>query len=335
MKAASFIATLCLIPFIALHAATPPPLATDAFRGDMVKKHGFNSADLQHIMAQATYQPHIIESISRPYEKQPWGQYQQHFLKPDRIKEGAIFLQQHHETLMRAEKEYGVPASLITAILGVETAYGHYLGQYLVLDSLYTLSFYYPPRSAFFQSELEQFLLLTRENAIDPTTPRGSYAGAIGQPQFMPSSYRRYAVDYDHNGKKDLNNDTIDAIGSVANYFNKQGWHRNERVAVPATVEGEGFLSLSHGLMKPNYTIDALKAHGVTPKHALPPKEKAIFLRLEKTPSLEEYWLGLHNFYVITRYNPSVNYAMAVYQLSEAIQKAYVTMTSYPQGIKK
>lgn len=314
---------LCLIPLTTLKAADKPSPAVDPFMKTMVQKHGFDAKEIQHIIAQAQYEPHIIESISRPYEKQSWDQYRQHFLKPERIKQGAIFLREHHDTLMRAEKEYGVPASLITAIIGVETNFGRYLGKYRVLDSLYTLSFYYPPRSPFFQSELEQFLLLTRENNIDPTTPMGSYAGAIGQPQFMPSSYRQYAVDYNNDGKKDLSNNTDDSIGSVANYFKEKGWHRGEAVAVPATVEGKAFLSLPENVMKPNYTIKTLSTYGVKPTSHLPPEEKATFLPLVKNAPSEQYWLGLHNFYVITRYNHSINYAMAIYELSKAIEKVY------------
>ncbi|MHA7840947.1 MAG: lytic murein transglycosylase B [Gammaproteobacteria bacterium] len=314
---------LCLLPLTILKAAVPTSAAIDHFVDNMAQKHGLKPAEVNAILAKAQYQPQIIESITRPYEKQPWYRYRQHFLKPERIEQGAIFLQQHHASLMRAEKEYGVPASLITAIIGVETAYGHYLGGYRVLDSLYTLSFYYPPRSAFFQSELEQFLLLARENQLDPIAPVGSYAGAIGQPQFMPSSYRQYAVDYNHDGKKDLSGNVEDSVGSIANYFKQKGWHRNETIVVPATVQGNQFLSLPGDVIKLQYTVNDLNTYGIKAKTHLPLDEKVIWLRLAKNATMDEYWLGRHNFYVITHYNHSINYAMAVYELSEAIQKAY------------
>lgn len=223
-------------------------------------------------------------------------------------------MKQHHETLKRAEDEFGIPAEIITAIIGVETYYGRQSGKTQVFDSLVTLGFDYPPRSRFFLSELEQFLLLSREENVGVSDIRGSYAGAMGMPQFISSSYRHYAVDFDGDGKRDLWNNTEDVIGSVANYFKVHGWKAGGQVVVPARVNGQ--IEETRNKLKPHTSISDLAGNGVFPKTAVDDDAKATVISL-KGKRGKEYWLGLDNFYVITRYNHSALYAMAVYQLSQ------------------
>lgn len=292
------------------------------FIADMARRHGFDPAQLENWFQQARVRDDIIAAISRPAESKPWYEYRPLFLQPARIEGGVAFWNEHAALLDKAEKVYGVPPQIITAILGVETRYGSRQGSYRVMDSLVTLAFNYPPRAAFFRSELEQYLLLTREEGIDPLSLTGSYAGAMGQAQFISSSFRRYAVDFDGDGKRDLWHDDADAIGSVGNYFKKQGWERGGAVAVPATVSGTDYAALVARGLKPNARVAEMKRRGVTPQETLPDDTLAALIALEQKDG-NEYWLGMQNFYVITRYNRSPLYAMAVYQLSEAIRSAH------------
>jgi membrane-bound lytic murein transglycosylase B len=289
-----------------------------SFIDEMVAKHNFNSVELVTLFGRVKPRPDIIEAISSPAEGKPWYQYRLIFLTPSRISGGVEYWNEHADTLARAEKVYGVPPEIIIAIIGVETRYGTYKGKYPVLDALATLAFDYPKRAAFFRSELEQYLLLTREERIDPLSVKGSYAGAMGGPQFISSSYRRYAVDFDNDGKRDLWEDPVDMIGSVANYFSVHGWQRGEPIATPATVTGSKYKPLEELGLKPQYSLRRIRQYGVTPQTRLPDDELAALITLENENG-PEYWLGLQNFYVITRYNHSELYAMAVYQLSHAI----------------
>jgi len=285
------------------------------FIDEMVEKHDFNRDELVSKLASAKKLDGVLEAISKPAEKVlTWKEYRPIFVTSKRIRGGNKFLKQHHETLKRAEKEYGVPAEIITAIIGVETYYGRLSGKTQVFDSLVTLGFDYPPRSRFFLSELEQFLLLTREEDIDVKGVRGSYAGAMGMPQFISSSYRHYAVDFDGDGKRDLWNNTADVIGSVANYFKVHGWKTGDQVVIPARINGS--IEETRNKLKPHTRIADLAAEGVFPDAAVDEDEKATVITL-KGKKGKEYWLGLDNFYVITRYNRSSLYAMAVYQLSQ------------------
>ena len=209
-----------------------------AFITEMSQRHGFNRAQLDAWFKAARVRSDVIAAISRPAESKPWYEYRPIFLQPTRIEGGAVFWNENAKVLQHAEEVYGVSPQIIVAILGVETRYGRHQGNYRVMDSLVTLAFNYPPRSAFFKDELEQYLLLTREEGIDPLAMTGSYAGAMGQTQFISSSYRHYAVDFDGDGKRDLWNDTADAIGSIANYLKAHGWERGGAVAVQATVSG-------------------------------------------------------------------------------------------------
>ena len=294
------------------------------FAADMVRKHGFAKADVSAIMGQARYRQEIIDAIRRPYEAKPWYKYRPIFLTEKRIRGGVEFWRKNRALLERAQKVYGVSPQIVTAIIGVETNYGGNLGKHRVIDALSTLGFSYPKRAKFFRKELEQFLLLTREESVDASGVTGSYAGAVGMPQFIPSSYRAYAVDFDGDGRRDLWASTADAIGSVGSYFQRHGWRAGEPVAFAAKVPGavpKGVPVAGKKPKKPGTNWSRLLAAGVTADERLSPSTRVTLVRLDAPGP--EYWLGLKNFYVITRYNHSNLYAMAVYQLSREIQGAY------------
>jgi membrane-bound lytic murein transglycosylase B len=294
-----------------------------AFINTMVKKHHFNKQALTSLFNTVKIRPQIMRHINKPLEKSTWNTYQMLFVNEWRIEHGVKFWNKYKDALARAEKIYGVPANIIVATIGVETKYGERVGEYRVIDSLSNIAFGDSTRAKFFQSELTEFLLLTREQHLDPLKVMGSYAGAIGQPQFMPSSYRYYAVNFSGSGKIDLTNDEVDVIGSIANYYKKHGWITNAPVAIPAAVIGhryEYFLNNKSKLSK-SYTINELARYGVIPKHQIKAGDlMASVIELQNRYS-NEYWLGFRNFYVIKRYNPSDLYAMAVYQLSNYISQ--------------
>ncbi|MEW6352839.1 MAG: lytic murein transglycosylase B [Pseudomonadota bacterium] len=293
------------------------------FINEMTARHGFSDTDLTALFAQANARPDIIEAISRPAEAKPWYEYRPIFVNEARVEGGVQFWNQHAEVLARAQNTYGVPPEIITAIIGVETRYGKITGSYRVLDALATLAFDYPPRADFFRGELENYLLLTREEQLDPLALKGSYAGAMGWGQFIPSSYRRYAVDFNDDGRRDLWNDIDDIIGSVANYFHEHGWQPGKPVAVPAQVNGDRYGELLANGLKPEFSLQHLKESGISVSgDALRDDQLGALLEFE-TEVGTEYWVGLENFYVITRYNRSPLYAMAVYQLSQAIKESY------------
>ncbi len=288
------------------------------FVDQMASKYQFNRNELITLLGQAQTRQDIIAAMTKPAEAKPWFQYRPIFINDARIQGGVEFWNKHETLLTRAQTTYGVPPEIITAIIGVETRYGKNTGTFRVLDALYTLGFDYPPRSPFFMSELEQYLLLTREEKMDPAMLKGSYAGAMGQPQFISSSYRKYAVDFDDDGVRDLWQSLPDIIGSVANYFKAFGWQPGQLVVARAQVGGEEIKSLIGGVA-PNITLAGLKQKGVTVAENIAPDQQAVLLEYqgESTP---EYWVGLQNFYVITRYNRSPLYAMAVYQLAQEIR---------------
>jgi membrane-bound lytic murein transglycosylase B len=285
----------------------------------MVMDHAFDRDRLVVIFDQVIPRDDIIAAISRPAESKPWYKYRPIFLTPERIRLGAAFMNTNRAALARAEEVYRIPPEIVTAIIGVETFYGRQAGGYRVLDALSTLAFDYPPRSAFFLGELEQYLLLAQEEDIDPLTIKGSYAGAMGEPQFMPSSYRHFAVDFDGDRKRDLWNNTEDAIGSVARYLNEHGWQPRQAVASPASVSGNDYQALLDLGVQPRTPLAELRKSGITAAADLPADLPAALIRLDGETA-PEYWLGFNNFYVITRYNRSPLYAMAVYQLSEEIR---------------
>jgi len=294
-----------------------------AFIDRMVDNHDYNRDELVAVFNEAQRRDDILELMSKPAEKRlRWFEYRKIFLTESRIMGGVAFWEANEETLEKAGTEFGVDPQVIVAIIGVETRYGGNTGRHRVLDALSTLAFDYPPRSEFFTGELEQYLILAREEDIDLIATTGSYAGAMGYGQFIPSSYRNYAVDFDQDGKRDLMNNKMDIIGSVANYFQKHGWNPGTPVATRATVEGDEYQTVLDLGYKPNTVLDAMRHDGITPVAPLPDDLLAALIRFEQEDG-PEYWLGFKNFYVITRYNHSPLYAMAVYQLSEEIRAAY------------
>ncbi len=288
------------------------------FVEQMASRHQFSRNELVALFGQVQSRQDIIAAMTRPAEGKPWFQYRPIFVNDARVQGGVEFWKKHESVLAKAQADYGVPPEIITAIIGVETRYGKHTGTYRVLDALYTLGFDYPPRSTFFMSELEQYLLLTREEKLDPALLKGSYAGAMGQSQFISSSYRRYAVDFDNDGVRDLWQSIPDIIGSVANYFQAFGWRANEPVVARAQVSGEEYKALLDNI-KPNITIANLKQKGVTITDDIAPDQLSALIEYQGESDME-YWLGLQNFYVITRYNRSPLYAMAVYQLAQEIR---------------
>lgn len=289
------------------------------FIDSAVDKHGLDPAYIKSVVAKAQKNKTVLEAIARPWEAKPWHQYHPIFLTEKRLNKGVEFWKTHKETLKRAEEELGVPAHIIVAIIGVETYYGSYKGKYSVLDALYSLGFYYPPRSDFFKRELAQYLKLSQEEQWDPLAQKGSYAGAMGWGQFISSSYRHYSIDFDGDNKRDLLNNPVDAIGSVANYFKMHKWRAGEPVAYRATTENEKLVSKE---LKIEHTWQDLESSGVKLKDGnidLPADTPAKLMALEQ-PEGPEYWTVLHNFYVITRYNHSPLYAMVVFQLSESLK---------------
>lgn len=309
------------------HAAPGAPAAwSDAAQRDalvrrLVDQHGLSEAAVRTLLSEATFRQDIIDAITRPYEAKPWHMYRGLFLTPARIKGGVAFWQANRELLEQAQARYGVPPEIVVAIIGVETQYGRNLGRYRVLDALATLGFAYPPRSSFFLGELEQFLTLTQEEHLDPRQTLGSYAGAMGMGQFIPSSYRSYAVDFDGDGQRNLWQ-PADAIGSVANYFTRHGWQKDGLIAFPAQATTPEAQALGSQKRETPHTVASLKQAGVRSEGNLPPQLPANLLMLDQVDG-PEYWVSLPNFYVITRYNHSVLYAMAVFQLSQEIRRAY------------
>jgi len=294
------------------------------FIDDMVKRHGFERQALVMLFDHAKKREDILEAIARHAEKtKPWYEYRKIFLTPKRIEGGVEFWKDNAAILARAAEHYGVDPAIVVAIIGVETRYVRHTGSYRVVDALSTLAFAYPPRSKFFRSELEQFLILGREEQVDISEVKGSYAGAMGYGQFIPSSYRNYAVDFSGDGQRNLWNDLEDIIGSVANYFHRHGWKAGEPVTARAiTGLPSANFKVSESLKPATETAGDFTAKGVVTEPALPAELPVALLEL-KQESGPEYWLTGNNFYVITRYNRSPLYAMAVYQLSEAIRDAY------------
>ena len=286
----------------------------------MLEQSDYSEQELVELFSAVKKQSHLFELLDKPAEKElQWYQYRHIFIKEKRIEQGVEFWREHASLLAEVSLKTGVPAEIIIAIIGVETFYGTYRGKDPVFDSLVTLAFDYPRRSAFFSRELEQFLLLTKEQKLDPRSLRGSYAGAMGMPQFIASSYRSYAVDFDGDGQANLFDSIPDIFGSVANYFVKHGWRTNEPVAGPLiALENNSIDQLEPGV-KTDYTWSELARNGLHSKTELDPDTAVALVRLELKNSTE-YWVGMQNFYVITRYNHSELYAMAVYQLSLLIK---------------
>ncbi|MCA0403988.1 MAG: lytic murein transglycosylase B [Proteobacteria bacterium] len=294
-----------------------------SFINQMVKEQHFNRQELVNTMRSVQIQPEILESMNKPYEKKSWNTYKNLFLTTERVQAGLEFWRQNKAILQKAEKRFNVPANIIVAIIGIETLYGKHQGNYRVLDALSTLAFNYPRRAPFFTKELKEYLLLCREHKVNPTAYLGSYAGAMGKPQFMPSSYRYYAADFSGNPKKDLMNDDNAVIASVANYFHKHGWKMNQGIAQPALVNG-GAKNINTDLKQATYQLLQLEKAGVKPLTAAYSVPKKVGLISLTTDTGSEFWLAYPNFYVITRYNSSPQYAMAVYLLSQQLKSHWL-----------
>lgn len=298
--------------------------STAALVDELVAQEGFDRDELNQLLSQAQRKDSILKAIARPAEKaSPWYKYREIFLNKQREDEGVEFYAKHRVTLERAQREFGVPAEIIVAVIGVETYYGRVAGSYRVLDALSTLAFDYPPRSDFFTSELKNFLILTRDQDMDPTELMGSYAGAMGYGQFMPSSYRNYAIDFDNDDIVDIWTNPVDAIGSVANYFKKHGWREGEIVVSAATAAADTPDSIfvkRRADLEPVRTVAEFAADGFVATMTLDPDALATAMKFELKDGYQ-YWMGLHNFYVITRYNHSSMYAMSVYQLSQRLRE--------------
>lgn len=318
MRTALLLVTLLTAPLVQAELKFTDDPGVHDFIDEMVHKHSFNRHWLNDLFAEVRHKQDVIDAITRPAESKPWFEYRPIFLTEKRIREGVRFWDDNAELLQRAEESFGVPAQIVVAIIGVETFYGRHRGGYRVMDSLATLAFDYPPRGSFFRGQLEEYLLMAREEGFDPLELTGSYAGAMGWPQFIASSFRAYAVDFDDDGRRDLWENPADIIGSVANYFHQHRWRDGEPIASRAQVDGAVDKWLDGGL-KPQFTVAQLAAGRIEPVKALDPQLAAALLALE-TRDGPEYWITLNNFYVISRYNHSPLYSMAVYQLSEAIR---------------
>ena len=306
------------------------------FIAEMVERHGFVRAELTSLFSKVKPQAGVLRAMVAPAEsaQRSWQAYRSRFVNPARIEAGVQFHQRHQQALERASKIYGVPEEIIVAIIGVETVYGRNIGTYRVIEALSTLAFDYPPRAVYFRAELEQYLLHTRQESINVLGLKGSYSGAIGIPQFMPGSYRRYAVDFDGDGKRDLSASAVDAVGSVANFLREHGWQRSQPIAFSAQVTGERFRTLIASGIKPNYSGADLASFEV---HVEAPFDRdlgVVLIELESPGQTFEYRVGFENFYVLTRYNRSSFYALAVFDLANEIGAALAGRRATAIGVR-
>jgi len=324
-QATRSLCALLLAP--ALAATAPAARALDlaredvrAFAAEMQARHGFDAAWLEAVLTDAAIQPRIIELISKPAEAvKPWHAYRDHFMTAERIDAGAVFWNEHRGVIERVARDTGVAPHVIVGIIGCETFFGRITGKFRVVDALATLAFDYPPRASYFRAELEQFLLLVREERFDTNAVLGSYAGAMGNGQFMPRSYRTWAVDGDGDGKRDLWGSWPDVIASVANYLADHGWRAGEPVVVPASLWFPDHGALVAGKLTPDSTVKSLRDRGLAFETAQGDKSPALFIRVDGDGG-PELRAGFHNFGVITRYNRSVLYALAVNDLGRRIE---------------
>ena len=325
-EAAASIALAALLVFgsqpVAGSTALDPAAEIEPFAIRMALQHEVPESETRALLKDARVLDSVLEAMRRPAERKPWHEYRKIFITGKRIERGAEFWRKHAATLARAGERFGVPPEIIVAIIGVETFYGVYRGRTRVLDALATLGFRYPKRSTFFLSELEAFMLLSNEERLDARRIKGSYAGAMGIAQFISSSYRHYAIDFDGDGSRDLMHSPDDAIGSVANYLAMHGWRAGAPVAVRAEVEGDAFRALVEQGIKPHASLASMRAKGVGFTVEAGEEEPGALLEFE-TKDGHEYWIGLTNFYVITRYNHSRLYALAVLQLAQHIRERH------------
>ena len=291
------------------------------FIGEMVERHDFGKKELTELFRRARRQGSVLRAMTPPADapQRSWQAYRALFVNPQRIDAGAQFWSRNDKVLARAAAEYGVPGEVIAAIIGVETAYGRNLGTYRVIDALATLAFDFPRRAEYFRGELEHFLLYARDAGVDVFSVKGSYAGAIGIPQFMPGSYRRFAVDFDGDGRADLAGSAADAIGSVANFLREHGWRRGEPALAAARVEDDRWRTLADAGIKPVYLAGDLAGFGVSSDMELPADMPCALIELETPGEASEFQLGMNNFYAVTRYNRSSFYAVSVLELAREL----------------
>ena len=318
MRALLYVIVALAAPAFAQGTAYSERPEVKAFVQGMVERHGFVESELSYLFSRVYRADQVIEAMERPAEKtKPWRDYRAIFLDERRVLDGVTFWQEQRRTLERAERAYGVPPEYIVAIIGVETFYGRRPGRHRVIDALATLAFDYPPRAGFFRSELEHYLLFSRDRGVDVFAMRGSYAGAMGMPQFMPGSARQYGVDFDRDGHVDLRRSPSDAIGSVANYFKQHGWRKDGTVLLPARASGDAWRSLGGGF-EPKLPLAKWLEAGVELDRPAQGLED-----LPATPvelAADEFRMGFRNFYVLTRYNRSAMYAASVHDLAQALR---------------
>ena len=318
MLGAVFASLIVSAPWSYAGASQLKEAEIEPFVAEVTKRFAVPPDRVRTLMTQAKVLDKVLRAISRPAERMAWKDYRKIFLTRERVIAGAGFLDEHRDLLVRAEREYGVPATIITAIIGVETFFGRIKGRHRVLDSLATLGFRYERRAKFFRNELAHFIALSQEEGIDATHAVGSYAGAMGIPQFIPSSYRAYAVDFDGDGRRDLLTSVQDAVGSVGNYLARHGWRRGDPIVFNPQTPARSFSHLVNKKLKPVRPLAELTAAGLAvPADAKPDAKAALYAM--KGAEGTEYWIGLKNFYVITRYNHSKLYALAVVQLAREI----------------
>lgn len=305
---------------MALDPEEYPKLET--FIDEMVEKHQYDREQLLYWFERTELKQSIIDAINAPGEAKPWHQYRDNFITPRNIRRGLRFWEKNREALERAKKKYGIPPEIILGVIGVETQYGINKGRYRTIDALTTLTLLYPRRATLFRKELAQFFLLTKEMDLDPMRLKSSYAGAMGYPQFLPSSYRSYAVDFDGDDERDLIDNPTDAIGSVANYFKVHGWKKNEPIVDDTYVKGKLHNWFNHMEYKPTMPVGDFVDYGVSPRNYMDMDRPASLHRFRQKNGII-YRFGFHNFYVITRYNNSRNYAMAVYELGAKLKKRF------------
>ena len=327
-RSAAQIAVLLVAQLVCSSSSAAGPTALDRvteiepFVAGMEIRHGVSANETRALLADARVLAPVLEAIQRPAERKPWHEYRKIFITEKRVARGAEFWRDHTDSLAQAAERFGVLPEIIVAIIGVESFYGVHRGRIRVLDALATLGFRYPKRSKFFLSELEAFVLLLNEEPIDAQHLKGSYAGAMGIAQFIPSSYRHYAIDFDGDGSRDLMQSPEDAIGSIANYLAMHGWRAGAAIAVRAKVEGDAFRAVIEQGIKPHSSLASIRAKGVGFTTEAGEEEQGALLEFE-TKNGHEYWVGLTNFYVITRYNHSRLYALAVFQLAQRVRERY------------
>ncbi|MBC7778771.1 MAG: lytic murein transglycosylase B [Proteobacteria bacterium] len=333
MKRRGLLAAIASVAMVGETRAQAAPRAlsveVEAFIDDMVERHRFDRDALRALFGRVRSQSQVLGAMQSQSQPRPWFDYRPAFVNRTRVVGGARFWQDNATTLTRAQAQFGVPAELIVATIAAETLFGKMMGAHPVLDSLATLAFEFPRRAEFFRGELEQFLLLSRELGLDAAQPRGSFAGAMGIPQFMPTSYRKFAVDFDNDGRIDLWRSAPDAIGSVANYYRLFGWIAGGPVAIRVSAPAEIAEAQVKLGIKPHTPVGALRELGFMPALEVDPALLAMVFPLI-TREGTDYWLGFDNFYVITRYNRAIHYAMAVHELAREILAARVAATARP-----